>query len=71
MKLLTRGVRACTFTIRLGVAPIRMTYRATRRGVDYAKELGLAIKANLSDRLVAKAAKAFGRKNMISVEAWQ
>jgi hypothetical protein len=65
MKLLTRGVRACTFTIRLGVAPIRMTYRATRRGVDYAKELCLAARAGLSDRLIDRAAKAYGRQNVL------
>jgi hypothetical protein len=71
MKLLASGVRGITFSIRLGVAPVRFSYRAARRGVDYAKELCMAVRANLKDRSIDRAAKSFGRKNMIAVEAWQ
>jgi hypothetical protein len=65
MKLLASGVRGITFSIRLGVAPVRFSYRAARRGVDYAKELCQAVRAGMSDRFIDRAAKAYGRQNVL------
>jgi hypothetical protein len=59
------GVRCSCVAIRIVlVAPARMAYRTAKRTVNYGNELWMAVKANLSDRYLDKAAKSYGRQNV-------
>jgi hypothetical protein len=66
------GVYCSCVAIRIVlVAPARMAFRTARRTVNHGNELWMAVKANLSDRYLDKAAKSFGKQNTIESGAWQ
>jgi hypothetical protein len=59
------SVRCSCVCIRICVvAPARMAYRTAKRTVNHGNELWMAVKANLSDRYLDKAAKSYGRQNV-------
>jgi hypothetical protein len=59
------GLRCSCVAIRIVlVAAARMAYRTAKRTVNHGNELWMAVKANLSDRYLDKAAKSYGRQNV-------
>jgi hypothetical protein len=47
-----------------------MAYRTAKRTVNHGNELWMAVKANLSDRYLDKAAKSYGRQNVFQEIGW-